>query len=276
MIQAKNREHKIRQAIFKNEFEDDDTGNRSSTIILVDGNNIRNSFGFQTMSALQLTKKMSFGIKTGNNKVASKKPQIICVWDGGSKRSSQKAFSTLIGYSGPDGTGTSTADDIIVQCCAFLSSSSQIQSMFHDNIQDHHLTVVVFTSDANLANRCQLQLTLKGEQSPRIDYQIYHSIYLRLLLGDDDDDDVDGHDHDHVKDIGANRFTPDWEREERRQSVEELQDFVEQQNTDVDVDVNNDNDQEYMNCIGDWINGGLKGLEIGRVTKGGSILYKCT
>ena len=54
IIQAKRKVQSVRQAIFQN-YSD-----AAPIIILVDGNNIRNSFGFQSMSAVQLTEKISF------------------------------------------------------------------------------------------------------------------------------------------------------------------------------------------------------------------------
>ena len=245
IIQAKRKVQSVRQAIFQN-YSD-----AAPIIILVDGNNIRNSFGFQSMSAVQLTEKMSFWSKTvgESHEMSMPKPQIVCVWDGGQTRTSQRALSTLAGYSGPDGN----ADDLIVQCCSFLSS--QIRSS--TSIDHERQTVVVFTSDANLANRCLLQSM--EDESSNIDFQIYHSIHLCLLLEDEG-----------AVSNGLDIFAPDWEREERRTSVTELQSFVE--NT---KEHHVEEPQDFMVRIGKWINGGLEGLKIGRVTKGGSILYTC-
>jgi hypothetical protein len=251
IIQAKRRTQSVCQAIFKS--KDDGVTVPSDTIILVDGNNIRNAFGFQHMSALQLTIQMSSWSRGDTDTAVNEehmhrtKPQIICAWDGGKRRSSQKALSTLSAYSGPDGN----ADDLIVQCCSFLSSQSGAGA------NNEHLTVVVFTSDANLANRCQMQFMM-GDNSG-IDYQIYHSIHLCLLLGDDGSGNDPG-------------FAPDWEREERRKSVDELQSHLDEHD---DHDIDDGVHLEYSNCIDNWINNGLKGCEVGRVTKGGSILYTC-
>ena len=135
------------------------------TIILVDGNNIRNSFGHDNVSALQLTENMSIWIEdtaayencnsidTGDSDgyVYMDTPQIVCIWDGGTKCTSQIVSSTsthqnqLAVYSGPNGN----ADDLIVKCCAFLSSSTKIQQQHSDMLTN----VFVFTSDSNLANR---------------------------------------------------------------------------------------------------------------------------
>ena len=242
----------------------------------MDGNNIRNSFGFEHMSAIQLTKKMSSwstglfreGTSAEDTDTDGNHPQVICVWDGGTKPSSQKALSStsLAVYSGPDGN----ADDIIVQCCSYISSHQ-----YRDE-HDPNMTVVVFTSDANLANRCKMQLNSMGgnQQFIDIDYQIYHSIHWCLLLGN-------GHDNNAVN-VDNHGITPDWDRRERRESVNELQlylNHVEQQVLDEEGDQVNYQDGIAFDIhrINSWINGGLKGSKVGRVTKGGSILYTtCT
>lgn len=134
--------------------------------------------------------------RRSNNRKPQPKLQSICIWDGGKQRSSQthtmanSNLSTLSVYSGPDGN----ADDLMVQYCSFLSSvdiectqHQQPQPQHHDH---DHLTVVIFTSDANLANRCQMQLMM-GDSNDNdnsfpasatpIDYQIYHSIHLYAI-----------------------------------------------------------------------------------------------
>ena len=291
IIQAKKKVQNIRQKIFSPTIkEDGEDPTLDPTIILVDGNNIRNSFGFQAVSALQLTKKLSCWSRTGgvshgdcvtgngtgtgtgvsilednnNNNTplssastsSTPRPQVICVWDGGSDVISQRAMSGLTAFSGSVGN----ADDLIVQCCAFLSQPQICPPR-------KNRTIVVFTSDANLANRCKLQLM--GESSSRIDCQFYHSIYLRLLLGDEDGASTGTCRSSSSSSSSVDTFAPDWEREERRNSVQKLQSFLESVH-EVRVDEN----QEPMNCICEWINNGLGGLKIGRVTKGGSILYQ--
>jgi len=295
ITQAKKKVHNIRQKIFSPTSPskvdgEDPTLNIDPTIILVDGNNIRNSFGFQAVSALQLTKKLSCWSRTGgvshgdshgvtgtggsilednNNTPLSSTstsstphphPQIICVWDGGSDVISQRAgISGLTAFSGSVGN----ADDLIVQCCAFLSQP-------HICPPRKKRTIVVFTSDANLANRCKLQLLGEGRLcSSRIDCQFYHSIYLRLLLEDEDGTSTGTCSSNSSSSSSLDTFAPDWEREERRNSVQKLQSFLESVQ-----EVRVDDNHEPMNCICEWINNGLGGLEIGRVTKGGSILYQ--
>lgn len=247
--QAKGKLPSIRKALCKN----------GPPIILIDGNNIRNSFGFQAVSALDLTKKLSTrwledesdgtgGEEEEDTGASSSNSNIICLWDGGSKVMSAWANSTLAVFSGPDGN----ADDLLVQCCAFLSQE--------------HQSIVVFSSDANLANRCKMQMM--EESSSGIQFQIYHSIYLCLLLDgiDEQEDDYSGQ-HD---------FTPDWERQERRKSVEGLQLFL----TDFDCsrDVRVMESPLYkagpVQEINNWINNGMHGLKTGRVTQGGSVLYR--
>lgn len=229
-----------------------------NNLILIDGNNIRNSFGYHQMSAMELTENLSTRFaaisSSGNDDV--KQPEIICVWDGGKTRSSQEApFASstplLIGFSGPHGN----ADDLIVQCCSFVSSSPSLAI--------DHCKVVIFTSDANLANRCKLQFMEEGTSCPiKIDLKIYHSIYLCLLLTNNKNDFTISH--------GSDVFVPDWERDERRRNVSELESFLEQT---TQQHINNEIEHSIIQKISEWINGGLKDINVGRVTKGGSILY---
>ena len=56
-----------------------------NVICLVDGNNIRNSFGYENMSALQLTELLSsWTVGSSSNGDNIVRPLIICFWDGGS------------------------------------------------------------------------------------------------------------------------------------------------------------------------------------------------
>ena len=266
------------------------------TIILVDGNNIRNSFGHDNVSALQLTENMSIWIEdtaayencnsidTGDSDgYVLDTPQIVCIWDGGTKCTSQIVSSTsthqnqLAVYSGPNGN----ADDLIVKCCAFLSSSTKIQQQHSDMLTN----VFVFTSDSNLANRCQMQLQM-GQQdkydamqsSGIIQYHIYHSIYLCLLL--DESDYTDSGSGSDLNVYGHRGYSPsinDWERTERRTSVDELQTHLDRMSSSAQHDEisREEDDEKCIGAIHRWINNGLHGVQIGRVTKGGSILYEC-
>jgi hypothetical protein len=249
--QAEGKLPSIRNALCKN----------GPPIILIDGNNIRNSFGFKAVSALDLTKKLSsrwLEDESDNGSDSeeeeddtgafSSNSNIICLWDGGSEVMSTWANSTLAVFSGPDGD----ADDLLVQCCALLSQERQ--------------SIVVFSSDANLANRCKMQMM--EESSSGIQFQIYHSKYLCLLL--------DGIDEQEDDDSGRHDFTPEWERQERRKSVEGLQLFL----TDFDCsrDARGTENSLFkaspVQEISKWIDNGMHGLKTGRVTKGGSVLYR--
>ena len=289
------------------------------------------------MSATGLTKELSYwsehvygngnvNVKASNDQTAPAStlistlmPQVICVWDGGDTRFSQQSNNILSVFSGPDGN----ADDLIVQCCSFLSSSSSsllpscnISSstrIFQNNLnrnrgqdedshqnQNMNMNILVFTSDANLANRCKMQImdgnrsaaaTATATAGVTIDTKIYHSIYLHLLLDYCKHESGDGNGNgDHVHDSNLNTFNPDWEREERRQSVKELQQCL-LQNTSAHASESTSESKStsisfqedeckhesmpmLMNCICEWINDGLEGIAIGRVTKGGSILYQ--
>ncbi len=294
LIQAKRRVEKIRREIFAS-GEGDDTGNPTccGLHILVDGNNIRNSFGFQDVSALQLTEKLSswanidhcsrsydpsdhndYSLVTPSPMPTSMPtPNIFCAWDGGSERVSTIAMSTLAAFSGPN----RNADDLIVQTCAFLCSPRNHHGITTVNGSTSssllgRRRIIVFTSDANLANRCFLQVT---EESPpgRIlfDFQVYHSIYLLLLLDDQDGKIMldNGRRCEGRNSIGA--LAPDWKQEERRASVDELQSFLERENGGGCEKIKRDC---VMSMLCEWINNGLEGLEISRVTKGGSLLYQ--
>lgn len=250
-------------SVIKQEIE-----NSKDTIILVDGNNIRNSFGYENMSAVQLTDLMSsWSVDSGS---AAVRPQIICFWDGGGTIcKSQKVLSSststlqLAVYSGPD----SNADDVMVQCCAFITSKgcSRDDKQYTTNKKN----IVVFTSDANLANRCQMQLEMGNSDtsnSGKTKHQTYHSIHLCLLLLGRDDNEVIINTND--------QLAPDWDRSERRRSVDDLQTYLDNSHDKPRVD---DGLYNTLRCIGsihEWINRGLSGIEIGRVTKGGSILYE--
>ena len=251
--------------------------------------------------------------------ISTSMPQVICVWDGGDTRFSQQSNNILSVFSGTDGN----ADDLIVQCCSFLSSSSSSllssstgsssTRIFQNNLnrnrgqdedshQNQNMNILVFTSDANLANRCKMQI-MDGNRSAAatatagvtIDTKIYHSIYLHLLLDYCKHESGDGNGNgDHVHDSNLNTFNPDWEREERRQSVKELQQCLlqntsahasestsasESKSKSTSISFQEDECKHesmpmLMNCICEWINDGLEGIAIGRVTKGGSILYQ--
>ena len=279
----------------------DNDAKTKHTIILVDGNNIRNSFGHDNVSALQLTEKMSIWIEdtaayencnsigTGDSDryvdtVVVDTPQIVCIWDGGTKCTSQIVASKsthqnqLAVYSGPNGN----ADDLIVKCCAFLSSLStkKIQQQHSDMLTN----VFVFTSDSNLANRCQMQLQMGQnkyaamQSSGIIQYHIYHSIYLCLLL--DKSDYTDSGSGIDLNVYGHRGYAPsinDWERTERRTSVDELQTHLDRMSSSAQHDEisREEDDEKCIGAIHRWINNGLHGVQIGRVTKGGSILYEC-
>ena len=88
---------------------------------------------------------------------------------------------------------------------------------------------------------------------------IFHSIYLCLLLGATD------------ADLQERIFAEEWERTERRSSVKDLQIQLGKENGCHVTD-----SREIMPIARDleWINNGQSELEIGRVTKGGSILYQ--
>jgi hypothetical protein len=306
IAQAKKKVKVIEQNVFSLKADDEDvvgagsgTGDADTgpVTFLVDGNNIRNSFGFEAVSALQLTKKLSSWSRTPQ-------PQVICFWDGGSQKKSNLAMSMLSVFSGPD----DNADNLMVQCCSFLShqlpnnpSKSSLQTLSSgdraddDGINIHQRqkqTILVFTSDANLANRCKMQLLEESSANqPRtksdIHCQIYHSICLKLLLEDQDGQESDESDSASPLGTSANASKrkrkridePDWQREERRSSVMELQSFLESdnlthRNCDKDGIIQFSNNQEVLSNIFQWINNGFDGLGIGRVTKGGSVLYQ--
>ena len=240
--------------------------NDESIICLVDGNNIRNSFGYENMSALQLTELLSSWTIHSSGGGDDIRPQIVVFWDGGTICKSQNnvlsstSTQQMAVYSGPD----SNADDIMVQCCAYITSKGSCI----DEECTKKTNVVVFTSDANLANRCQMQLDMgnrDASNSEKMKHQIYHSIHLCLLLLKGDDNEVVLNTND--------QLAPEWERSERRSSVDELETYLDstQEKSREEDGYNN------LSCIGsihEWINNGLSGIEIGRVTKGGSILYE--
>ena len=250
IAQAKKKVKAIEQNVFSLKQDDEDVVDaRSGTVtFLVDGNNIRNSFGFEAVSALELTKKLSSWSRTPQ-------PQVICFWDGGTQKKSNLAMSMLSVFSGPD----DNADNLMVQCCSFLShplppdnpSKSSLQTVSLGdrtdddgiNIQRQRHTILVFTSDANLANRCKMQLLEESSaNNPRtkadIHCQIHHSICLKLLLEDQDGQKSDKSNSKSPIGTSANASKrtrkridePDWQREERRSSVVELQSFLESDN----------------------------------------------
>ena len=247
-------------------------GKNDRPIILIDGNNIRNEFQSKSVSALNLMRFLSaWSLETNSRQLEEKtdedgnkepqesprmatKPEIICVWDGGSKKSSHwmdAANSTLSVFSGTQGN----ADDILVQCCAYFNSREKLTAF--DN------QIVVFTSDANLANRCKMQLMEEGSRTLKT-CQIYHSIYLVLLLGEANPS------------IDRDAFTPDWERQERRSSVDELEKYL-CEFSDSILSAENEvgcKEKEMLNSVNGWINTGMNELVISRVTKGGSVLYR--
>mmetsp|Transcript_12502 Transcript_12502/g.16444 ORF Transcript_12502/g.16444 Transcript_12502/m.16444 type:complete len:291 (-) Transcript_12502:44-916(-) len=251
----------IRQAKNKVSFVHDALEDQ---IILIDGNNIRNVFGYQEVSAVDLATKLSnwspfnhdptTNTNNGRNSGMGEEDastNVVCVWDGGSEVISSFANSTLEVFSGPDGN----ADDILVKCCAFLSEVN------------HTTGIVVFTSDANLANRCQMQAF--REHRHKVDFRVYHSVYLYLLLGGNNDLDLG-------QDERRQTFAPDWERQERRRSVDDLQLLLLLQDKLRDeCEPKPFSKDSIMGELNDWINnGGLDSCNIGRVTKGGSILYR--
>ena len=68
-------------SIIKQEIEKN-INDENSIICFVDGNNIRNSFGYENMSALQLTELLSsWTIHSSSGDDI--RPQILCFWDGG-------------------------------------------------------------------------------------------------------------------------------------------------------------------------------------------------
>jgi len=223
----------------------------NAPLILIDGNNIRNSFGYRSVSALNLTQMLSHWVDTKAS--ASKNiAHVICLWDGGGAVACDWANSTLAISSGPDGN----ADDVLVQCCAFLYRQKYSRNIF------------VFTSDANLANRCNMQMTdAKFEPSSstmtEISHYIHHSIYLCLLLNDD-------------AGLEQDLMTPDWERHERRSSVDELQSQLSDQQKEMKITRmrHSTGNSKVMEDVKEWISSGRPGLEIGRVTKGGSVMYQ--
>eukprot|EP00978_Attheya_sp_CCMP212_P003824 scaffold8102_cov53-Attheya_sp.AAC.4 len=217
-------------------------------IILIDGNNIRNVFGYQEVSAVDLATKLSswspfdhdptYNSSDRNSGVLEEdaSSNVVCVWDGGSEVISSFENSTLQVFSGPDGN----ADDILVKCCAFLSKVNH--------------PIVVFTSDANLANRCQMQASRK--HGHKVDFRVYHSVYLYLLLG--------GNDLDLGQDESKQTFAPDWERQERRRSVEDLQLLLLQESSRDECDRNTPSKSCVMRDLNDWINGGMDSCKIGQ------------
>jgi len=234
----------IWDALERSTSRDGDT----APLVLIDGNNIRNSFGYRSVSALNLTQMLSDWADT---KLSA---GVICMWDGGGAVACDRANSTLAISSGPD----ENADDLLVQCCAFLYRQKYSRSVF------------VFTSDANLANRCKMQMTdAKFEPSSsittEISHYIHHSVYLCLLLNAD-------------ADLEQNLMNPDWERHERRSSVKELQSQLVARQHEIEtrrrIHSADDDNSKVMKDVKEWIISGRPGLEIGRVTKGGSVLYQ--
>ena len=186
--------------------------------------------------------------------------EVICAWDGGSKVISLWANSTLTILSGQDGN----ADDILVQCCAFLSKRLKDEQ--------NRRNIVIFSSDANLANRCKMQMMDERSHpsgssrnlmsAPLV--KIYHSVYLCLML------------HEDESNFGQHDLDTDWDREERRRSVMELElllrgesgDNVQQEYESHEIEAT------LAHSVQNWINNDMPGLVTGRVTKGGSVLYQ--
>jgi len=84
-------------------------------------------------------------------------------------------------------------------------------------------------------------------------YQIYHSIHLCLLLLKGDNNEV-------VLLMNTNdQLAPDWERSERRSSVDELETYLDsiQENSREEDRYNN---LSFIGSIHEWINNGLKGI----------------
>ena len=82
------------------------------------------------------------------------------------------------------------------------------------------------------------------------------------------------HPNGRLPSITNDQLAPDWDRSERRRSVDDLQTYLDNSHDKPRVD---DGLYNTLRCIGsihEWINRGLSGIEIGRVTKGGSILYE--
>ena len=252
--------------------------NNGLPIILIDGNNIRNEFQLKSVSALDLMSMLSsWSLGTSSQRfeekddehgkeqdeASSMKPEIICVWDGGSKISSRwmdTANSTLSVFSGMQGN----ADDVLVQCCAYLSSRERLAECKKGEISNR---IAVFTSDANLANRCKMQLMEEGTRTSK-KCQIHHSVYLAMLLGEENQS----------TDRRA-AFAPDWERQERRNSVDELEKYSCDPGHIPDSIPSADSKGKgkevgVLNHVNEWINTGMNDLVIGRVTNGGSVLYR--
>ena len=97
-------------------------------------------------------------------------------------------------------------------------------------------------------------------------------IILCLLLGGGD----------HTISSRNDEFSADWERQERRTSVDELENFFCDENHVSDIissAKNDENDDEFngdkvLKSVNKWINNGMNGIAIGRVTNGGSVLFK--
>lgn len=277
--------------------------------VLIDGNNVRNSYGYTKMSATDLTKKLVStnlepvikNISTNEKQKRKHHPSphfnIICVWDGSENHTSSSLVwndfispsedimnTTILLRDHPMLTvcsaSESTADDVIVKLCTFLSSTFSPISTYNKNLQKFERPpILIFTSDANLMNRCVMQLNDEAENTihqKKSKDLFYHSIYLRLLLESHNDREEDIEKVTEENQI----FTPDWERQERRDSVVSLLQEISLVNEKYKTGLNitsfhsDISSEGIMENISQWINSGMRIIEIGRVTKGGSILYK--
>lgn len=228
--------------------------------VLVDGNNVRGAVGSPHLSDATA---MTGAISDVTSKCYRRHglsiskplppPLTAVVWDGG--KGGTPSAKALIGndrnaaavFSGEN----SNADDVVVQLCAYLDED------------DDTPTVVVFTSDVNLAGRCELQSARRG-------VRVFHSVYLVWLLEEEaEDGGMERGDSGRMK---WSHLEPDWEREERRESVLRLQSSV------LVRSCGEGDDEEAGGRFGVgrlvcWFDEACPGVQIGRVTKGGSILY---
>src|SRR5210317_936449 len=104
-----------------------------------------------------------------------------------------------------------------------------------------------------------------------IQYSIYHSICLCLLL--DESDYTDSRSGSDLNVYGHRGYSPsmnDWERTERRMSVDELQTHLDRMSSSAQHDEisREEEDETYIGEIHRWINDGMLTTQIGRVTKG--------
>jgi len=223
------------------------------------------------ISAEGLTKAISAELQLTclhcNN--ASSRPFTAVVWD--SERPIRKpktppwAARMASGNSAVIFGESSTADTVIVQLCAYLEKSD--------------LPLVIFTSDFNLAGRVALQ-------SQRA--QVFHSLYLIWLLEDvsssfaDNDERLRLYEREAESSVEIKKQfglfkSRVWKhtrlKEKRaRQRKEALGSLKSRKALARQEDATLRRSVEAASVVR-WFNGGCKGLSLGRVTKGGSILY---